>query len=220
MRTFPLKLAGTNLGTRMTVIRLEDGSLWLHSVGSIDEVDVELIKAQGKLAYLVAPNMWHHTYLKRAKKFFPEAKIYAPPGLAQKRSDIGFDSLLTPKNVYPWSEEIKSFHIAGMPKVEETVFFHPRSQSLIVGDLVFNLQRDMNLWEQTLFRLLGTYKRFAVSRLFLSKIKDKKLFKDSLREVLELPIKRIIPTHGEIVEDHASQHLNAVFRALWQKWKV
>jgi hypothetical protein len=56
----PLRFLGLEVGARMTVVRLSGGRLWLHSpVPAIPEL-IEQVRALGEVAYLVAPNRFHH----------------------------------------------------------------------------------------------------------------------------------------------------------------
>ena len=49
--------------TRMVVIRLADGSLWLHSPIQFTSDLAKQIDALGEVRYLVAPNKLHHLFL-------------------------------------------------------------------------------------------------------------------------------------------------------------
>ncbi|HSP17877.1 MAG TPA: hypothetical protein VLQ79_00060, partial [Myxococcaceae bacterium] len=44
---------GLRLGTRMTVIRLPDGTLWLHSVVAVDDLLADEIQVLGPVRHLV-----------------------------------------------------------------------------------------------------------------------------------------------------------------------
>jgi hypothetical protein len=56
---------------------------------------------------------------------------------------------------------------------------------------------------------LGTYNRLGVSRLFVSYIKDRKAFTESVQAVLSLDFQRIVLSHGENVEGDARTKLKA-----------
>ena len=93
---------GLTLGTRMTVVRLGE-ELWVHSPVSItNEMEAE-IERLGKVRYIVAPNRYHHIFLPEWRSKFPEAGIFAAPGLTEKRPDIAFDGELTNTGQYNWS---------------------------------------------------------------------------------------------------------------------
>ncbi|MCJ8297106.1 MAG: DUF4336 domain-containing protein, partial [Colwellia sp.] len=42
--------------TRMTIVKLKDGKLWVHSPGKIIEEMIDEVKSLGQVSYLVSPN--------------------------------------------------------------------------------------------------------------------------------------------------------------------
>jgi hypothetical protein len=60
----PLKFFGLALGSRMTVIRLPDGRLWVHSPVRLDEELLSELQALGPVGFLVAPSKVHHLFIK------------------------------------------------------------------------------------------------------------------------------------------------------------
>ena len=59
----PLRFFGMQLGTRMTIIRLKNGKLFLHSPTKLSPKLIEKINNLGKVAFIVAPNKLHHLFL-------------------------------------------------------------------------------------------------------------------------------------------------------------
>src|SRR3546814_2721760 len=68
--------------TRMTVVRLAGGRLWVHSPIAPDTVLFEAIDALGDVAWLVAPNSLHYWYVTDWQRRYPVARTLAVPGLA------------------------------------------------------------------------------------------------------------------------------------------
>ena len=198
----PFQLGGLELGVRATFVRLGDGKLWLVSPVDFSEEDVNFISSQGRVAAVVAPNLFHHLYLKQAKQRFPEAQFFYAPGLDQKRSHFSFDG---PALAHPWSLELSECLLEGMPRFNEVVYFHKASRSLIVTDLFFNLQQIKGWRGQLISRMMGTYNRPAVSRLFRLMMKDKHKVKNSLKTILSWDFERVIMAHGEILEKDCKQ---------------
>jgi Domain of unknown function (DUF4336) len=76
--------------TRMVIVRLTDGSAWVWSpVALIPDLE-GTVNAIGPLRYIVSPNKIHHLWLKEWAERWPDAHLYAPPGLAKKRGDLIF----------------------------------------------------------------------------------------------------------------------------------
>jgi hypothetical protein len=74
----------------MTVVRLSDGSLWVCSPIRLSETLKASIDEQGPVRHLVSPNKIHHLFLEEWARVWPEAKLYASPGLARRRRDLAF----------------------------------------------------------------------------------------------------------------------------------
>lgn len=195
----PFSILGLPLGCRATIVRLKDGRLWVHSPIAFSEEDTEEIAKLGEVAYVVAPNLFHHLYLRPALEKFPSARLWGPEGLKKKRKNLEFDGILN-QQPHPWQGDLIAFSPPGQPKFQETAFYHPQTKSLIVADLFFNLSQFPNLPSKILSSLFGTRNGFAVSRLFRLMVKDPKGFSQSLAPLLDRPIERIILSHGDIWE--------------------
>jgi hypothetical protein len=130
---------------RMTIVKLSDGRLWLHSPVSLTDEDAKAINALGEVAFLVAPNCFHHLFMKAAMARFPTAKVYGAPKLNKKRPDIAFTAMLEGDAAEGWPQEIAQLLIKGIPGLNEVVFFHAPSRTLIVTDLIFNMRNPPQL---------------------------------------------------------------------------
>lgn len=69
--------------TRMTVVRLDDGALWLQSPIALSDELLEEVKALGEVSYLLAFNSLHHLFVKDWQQAFPNALSYATEELAK-----------------------------------------------------------------------------------------------------------------------------------------
>ena len=81
----PVSFFGFTYPTRMTLIRLSGDRLWVHSPICLDDDLRARIEALGKVTYLVSPNKLHHLFLSAWKERYPEADVYASPGLRRHR---------------------------------------------------------------------------------------------------------------------------------------
>ena len=78
-----LKVLKLPFQTRMTVIKLNDGKLWIHSpIAPNEELFTEL-DALGKVAYLISPNKIHYAYIADWKKRYPYAQAWSSPGVEE-----------------------------------------------------------------------------------------------------------------------------------------
>ena len=78
----------------MTVIRLADGSLFVHSPIELTDTLRGEIDALGPVRHVVAPNSFHHLYVAPYRDAYPAARLYAAPGLVARRPKIPFDETL------------------------------------------------------------------------------------------------------------------------------
>ncbi len=140
----PLRILGMPLPVRMTVIRLGDGSLWLHSPTRYDADLHRALAALGPIRHLVAPNIAHWTFLKDWQTHCPEALTWAAPNLRQRgqvrRSGLKIDRELADASPPEWDADLRQIVVPGGLGFREVAFFHGRSRTLVLTDLVLNLE--------------------------------------------------------------------------------
>jgi hypothetical protein len=122
--------------TRMAVARLSDGSVWVWSPVALSDELAESVTAIGPVRYIVSPNKIHHLFLAEWTTRWPDAGLYAPPGLAKKRSDLHFDSELGDEPDPAWAADIDQVIFRGSLALEEVTFFHRASRTAIFCDLI------------------------------------------------------------------------------------
>jgi Domain of unknown function (DUF4336) len=69
--TAPLSLAGLRIGTRMTVVRLSGGGLWIHSPIPLTPELQTAVDTLGPVAHVVAPNLYHHLFAGQWQAAYP-----------------------------------------------------------------------------------------------------------------------------------------------------
>lgn len=201
-----LKMSGAGiwLNCRMTLARLDDGSLLIYSPTPIDDALAAQIEALGEVAYLVAPNLFHHLYLKKAQQRFPRAETWAAPGLAQKRPDLRLDHTLWQESP-PFADAFLPLPLRGAPKSNETAFWHAATETLLVTDDLFHILHPHNALSALVFTAMGTRGKLAQSRLTRSMVKDRAAFRASHQRLMELPFTRLVMAHGEVVQGEDTQ---------------
>jgi hypothetical protein len=122
--------------TRMTIVRLSNRRLWVCSPIRLDPELEKAVEALGTVECLVSPNKLHHLFLGEWAKTWPSARLYASPGLARRRQDLRFDRELGDTAPAEWAGEIDQVVVRGSFAMEEVLFFHRGSRTLIVTDLV------------------------------------------------------------------------------------
>lgn len=192
---------GGTLPGRMNVVRLGGGGTLVHSPTPVDDALAAEIAALGPVAYVVAPNCYHHLNVIPFLKRFPEAKVYGAPGLAKKRPELPLAATLDDAAAAPWAEALDQITLAGAPKLNEVVFFHRASRSLLVADLLFNVTAPDGWMTGLILRIMGTYKRLGPSRLLRYRLtKDRRALKADVERMLTWDFVRVLPGHGDLFE--------------------
>ena len=205
--------AGARLPLRMTVIRLPDGGLWLHSPVRLDDEVAAELEALGPVRHLVAPSLVHHLFAGRAKERWPEATLWGPRALPAK-TGAALDAELAPGSE-AWGGAITALPIEGAPRLDEFCFVHHPSRTLLVTDLVFHVLQAPNWATATLLRMTGSYGGLAASRAWRWVFaQDRAAVGRSVVRILEQDFDRLVPCHGEVVDTGAHAALTEAAAAL------
>ena len=210
----PLTVLGMALGHRMTVARLSDGSLWLHSPVPFSPALADELKKLGPIGHVVAPNAIHDTFLEEWFAAYPQARFHGAKGFLKYRPDLKFTNTLGDTPDAAWAAVFEQHTIRGMPRVNEVVFLHRASRTLIITDLAFNLGPDMPFLSRVLLRINDCYCKFGASRLLRSTIKDRAAVRAALDHVLAWDFDRIVLSHGRNLTAGGKEALRTAFAFL------
>jgi len=132
--------------TRMVVVRLRSGGLWIWSPTAPTPELLAEIDALGRVEHLVSPNKLHYASIPAWKARYPQATAWASPRVRERarsqRIDVAFDADLDDAAPAAWKGEIEQLVFRGSRFLEEVVFFHRDSSTLILADLVMALERE------------------------------------------------------------------------------
>jgi hypothetical protein len=208
--TSPHRWIGLHLGTRMTVILLPTGALLLHSPVPIDEALRTELDALGPVAHIVCPNRYHHVYAGEARAAFPTAMLHGSQELQRKRPDLAFDALLSETPHADWRDELIPLTIRGC-LLCETVFFHPRTRTLVTADLVENFAGSPHWPTRLYLKLAGLHGRIGWSRFLRVVYRDREVARACIDRLLTWPIERIVISHGDIVSGNPRDTIERAF---------
>lgn len=204
--------------TRMVVVRLADGRVWVHSPIVPGACLFERIRDLGEVAFLVAPNSIHYWFLPEWAEAFPQAKCYVAPGVlerAQGRKKMPPATLLDGVSPPEWSGQIDQVVIEG-PVVSEVIFHHRESHTAIIVDLIENFEPDRinSLFWRVGGKLAGVldpdgmapadYRRTLAGR--------KQEVTAALETVIGWQPQRAVMAHGRPYADNATAELERSFR--------
>lgn len=208
--SFPLRFFGIDFGRNVTLLRLGDGRVVVHSTAPFTEKDVTAIRAFGRPVWLVDATLLHETFAKEGRAALPDVAYLAPNGFAEA-SGVATQSLDAPPR--DWANEIQVLRIEGTRK-NEHVLFHRRSRTLVVADLFFSFPAETQGWARFFARrVMGLPPNlFGVSRFFRMLINDKEAFDRSIRRMLELDFERVVVAHREPLELGARKAVEQALR--------
>lgn len=210
----PLKYWGLEVGTRMTVIRLTNGELIVISPIKVDETTIHQINEIGDVTFIIAPNRYHHLFVSELKAIYPKAKIWVAPGLESKRRDISIDQVLNQGKIGMWDEVeyllfegFKVLDLSGPSTLNEIVFFHRDSRTLILTDTAYHFDGNFPWKTQLAGRLIRGYRKLEPSLLEKLATREKDKVEKSIKQILCWDFKRVIMAHGSIIENEGKRKL-------------
>lgn len=195
------KLFTVPFSTRMTIVRLQNHDLWLHSpIHLTDELREEIDKL-GTVKHLVAPNKLHYVFIEEWSRAYPQASVWAAKGLEKhfsKSTGIKKFTLLEKNSSPEWSKEINYLPFQGSAYIEELVFFHQQSDTLILTDLIENIELNKPSFFQRLLFKFGdnTAPNGCTPRDFRLTFFNRRLAKQSYQNMMAWQPKNIILSHG------------------------
>ncbi len=209
-------VAGFRYPTRMVVIRLSGGELFICSPIPLSEELRAAVNALGHVRFVIAPNALHHLFLGDWQRAYPDARLYAPPGLRAKRKDIAFDGDLGDAPASEWSADIDQVLVPGNAITIEIVFFHRKSGTAIFTDLIQHFGPTwFTGWRALVARLdLMVAPEAQVPRKFRFAFYDRSTARAALRRILAWPVTSVLMAHGPPIEADGRTFLARAFRWL------
>lgn len=208
-----LPFLGIPMWHRMTVLRLANGEVLLHSPTLLDAELCAAIDALGPVTAVIAPSWWHDLYLDETLSLYPRARLFVAPILLKSNLRVSAQPL---GEIAPalWSEQVVQLHIDGIAlHFDEFVFYHPASRALILADLLANDDAFVGGVLRQLVRLAsGTGCCFP--RIFRPAVVNRERFRASIERVLEWDFDRIVVGHGSIIETGGREVFRNVFQWL------
>lgn len=208
----PVWFSGARLRTRTTVVRLDDGSLLLHTPAPPTDALAEELRALGPVRWLLVPNCWHHLGAPAAAARFPEAKLVGPASALSRNALLRLDLDLHDGKFGELVPEFEVLPLAGVPFWDETVLYHQPTRTLLGADIVCSAGGQDHFTWRLGARITGCYERVRVPPDARKKLEDKAAAARSLRAMLQRPAERLIIGHGDIIEQGCRDHLARAWR--------
>ncbi|WP_201832173.1 DUF4336 domain-containing protein [Microvirga zambiensis] len=214
----PQDAMGLDLPVRMTVIRLGNGDVWLHSPTRFSAELRREIETLGPIRHLVAPNIAHWTHLKGWQGSCPAAKTSAAPKLRERaqvrKEGLRLDRDLTDIPPAEWNGEIEQVVVPGGAGFREVAFFHRPTRTLILTDLVQNLEPEKLSFGTRLFaKLTGVQAPNGKAPAYLRLVVRLRLkeAREALARIVAWNPERVIFSHGRWFERDGATRLKRSF---------
>lgn len=203
----------------MTVVRLNNQELAVISPIQASDDLVRHLNDLGTVSHIIAPNLYHYLFAADFKLLYPAATFWAAPGLNIKKPELPIDQNIPidedgidEDGLWHGLEFIffKGFRVLGLSgfdALNECVFFHPTSRTLILTDIAFHFDESFPPLTQFATKVLGGYKRLSPSVLERIATTDKEQVQKMVRRILEWNFERVIMAHGTIIEQQGKEKL-------------
>lgn len=199
---------------RMTVARLRDGRLVVFSAIALDEAEMKVLEAWGRLSVLIIPNERHRKDARIWKDRYPDMVVVAPPGARQQADEV----VPVDATAIDFGDpSVRFVVVPGTEQREAALVVETNSgTTLVLNEIIWNVadRPGVGGW---LFHLVGfTGDQPKIPKFVAMKsIKDKPALAAQLRSWAALDgLNRLIVSHGDIVSQHAPQVLRQLADAL------
>jgi hypothetical protein len=200
---YPLRAFGIDFRRCVTLLRLADGRLVIHSSAPFTAENVAAIRRFGVPTWLVEATLMHDTFARRVRAVFPDLPYLAPDGFAKL---TGVPTQLPYPPPSDWTGKIEVFKLEGLRKINEHALFHRASRTLVLADLLFHFPADSRGWPRFFARHIMRLPRLSgVSAFFRLMIRNRKAFALSMKKMLEWDFEQIVVGHGETIQYNAKR---------------
>ena len=209
---------GIMFTTRMTIVKLADDSCWVESPVPVSFDTLKSITELGPVRYIIAATPRHVWRLDGWHTLFPEAQVWTArtTSFTLKKGNLPITGILADTPDRGWADDFDQLAFKGSSSIEEVLFFHRQSHTVILDDLI-----------QTHTIMKG--KPFLNALLKLSDAIDphggvgidmrltftnRGLARRSLERLLAWDFDKLIIAHGPCVEKDAKPFVERAFRWL------
>jgi hypothetical protein len=199
------------LPLRMVVVKGPDDELTLYSPVELDEGTREALAGLGRVARVIAPNRFHRSFVGRVLDAFPDAELLVPEANGGLLKRFGNRArVITGLEVM--SPGLELVPVKLRDGLVELVLYHDLSETLIVADLLFNLQQAASPLIRFALSLNGVWRRPGQSRLQrLLIVKDVSGLAGFYRWALSKPFAQIAMAHGQLITANAREQFYQIF---------
>ncbi|MBT8145839.1 MAG: DUF4336 domain-containing protein [Gammaproteobacteria bacterium] len=197
--------------TRMAVVVLGNGDLWVWSPVALNEELVDEVQSLGPVRHIVSPNKIHHIFLSQWAQQWPDARLYSPPGLSRRKPALKFDAELVDEPDPAWEADIDQVIFHGSVAMEEVVFFHRSSSTAIFCDLIQrHPESQMTGLKGMLMKLDGLVgNNGSTPREWRLSFLNRSRARMAREKVMQWQAQRLLIAHGKCEQSNASETIRS-----------
>jgi hypothetical protein len=172
----------------------------------------------GPVKYLLAATPRHVWRLAEWHTLFPEAQLWAPrpTTFTLKKGHLPFTGTLGDVPPQGWANDFEQLAFKGNPLIEEVVFFHKQSRTVILDDLIqIHPLEKGKPFRNVLWKLEGVASPDGGVALDIRlSFTNRDLARRSLEKLLSWDFDKLVIAHGVCVEKDAKPFVERAFRWL------
>jgi hypothetical protein len=204
--------------TRMTFAKLSDGTIWVNSPVQVSPNVLKRITGLGPVKYLLAATPRHVWRLALWHSLFPEAELWTArtTPFTLKKAPLSLAGILGDGPPQAWKNDFDQLAFKGNPLIEEILFFHRRSHTVILDDLIQIHSRVRGKpFRNALFKLEGVESpNGGVGLDIRLSFIHRNLARKSLKKLLSWDFDKLIIAHGPCIEKDARTFVERAFQWL------
>jgi hypothetical protein len=205
--------------TRMTIMRVSDSTLFIHSPTSLWRELQGEIERTGTPQWIIGPNRLHYWWIREWRDAYPAAGVYLAPRVreqAGRRIDFPAHEL-TGSTGYPWDASIATLPVPGS-YMTEFEFFHRASRTLVITDLIENFEpKKLGFGLMRWLTWLGAVQDpdgQMPRDMRLTFLRHRMQLRRAIETMIAWQPERIILAHGRWYDADATNELRRAFRWL------
>jgi hypothetical protein len=208
---------GFDYPTRLVVVRLENGGLWIWSPVELTPELEEQVRALGPVRHLVSPNKLHYLFLGAWQAAFPEALIWGTASTIAKCKTLAFHDALADEPPPEWVGQIDQFYFTNSPFMDELIFYHRASHTAIIADLsqTFSeafLTRHWPWWLRPIAKMAKVVEGWGYPPPeYRASFRHRETARPKIRALIDAHPEHVVVAHGEIVRAGGEAFLRRAF---------